>query len=316
MRWLVIVVECLFVFIFIPIIGVNVWESKANSLVQHADVLLGSNPKKAMSLYNKADGLCIGGLSTASNRMYVCEAYGIGIVVNSESQSRGYAFRWGNDVFEVPRDEVEEFRNCITNAEFLYSFAYPDEKYESRTNNLMRAIQSRYFLHSLGRMPRLSIEMERKLWEDSASLTELREVIIDRVGSLANEGVIWAQKELASCYTNGVGVARSDIDAFKWYLKAAEQGDVEAEAIVARCYKDGRGVKKNFNEMIKWLLKAAGHMDSDSAFLLGQCYEEGMGVDQSDERATEWYKKAADQGSLYGKIAATEIEQMDIKGEL
>ena len=49
---------------------------------------------------------------------------------------------------------------------------------------------------------------------------------------------------------------------------------------------------------------------------LGDMYYEGEYVKKNYTKALEWYKKAAEQGSLYGKIASIEIEQMDIKGEL
>ena len=45
-------------------------------------------------------------------------------------------------------------------------------------------------------------------------------------------------------------------------------------------------------------------------------YYEGEYVKKNFNKALEWYHKAADQGSLYGKIASIEIEQMDIKGKL
>ena len=56
------------------------------------------------------------------------------------------------------------------------------------------------------------------------------------------------------------GVAQSDVEAARWFRKAADQGDAEAQ-----CH-------------------------------LGDMFAEGRGEAQNDEEAARWYRKAADQG--------------------
>ena len=125
MRWLVIFVECLFVFVFIPMIGVNIWESKANSIVQHADILLGTNPVEAVKLYRKAYDLCIGGSVGASNRLVVCNNYGIGCSQNLHSNSLKKVFRlW--PVF--PLDEDDGVSEKYHNSKISFIFTWPGEE--------------------------------------------------------------------------------------------------------------------------------------------------------------------------------------------
>ena len=47
----------------------------------------------------------------------------------------------------------------------------------------------------------------------------------------AQEGNAIAQFQLGNCYRLGDGVARDDVQAVTWYLKAAEQNIVEAHDI-------------------------------------------------------------------------------------
>lgn len=335
MRWLVIFVECLFVFVFIPMIGVNVWESKANSIVQHADILLETNPVEAVKLYRKACDLCIGGSVCASNRLVVCNNYGIGCSQNLHSNSLKKVFRlwpvsplfendddevsekyhnskisfiftWpddGNDTSaimfcEIPEECADRFQSEYPLAEYMYTYNSEQGTESSLTNSIAFSIRSYKFLQSIVAMPSLQLEMERKLWEESRCFKELHEALVARIKTRANENDTWAMKELAQCYVTGTGVTKNLRESFDWYLKAAERGDVEAEGIVALCYRDGRGIEKDDGEMVKWLRKSVSHSCSATEFILGQCYETGRGVAKDEKIALEWYKKAASHGNI------------------
>ena len=81
-------------------------------------------------------------------------------------------------------------------------------------------------------------------------------------------------------------------------------------------YYFGILVKKNYKSSFELFLKAAEDGNLYAQEKLGDMYYEGEYVKKNYSKALEWYNKAAAQGSLYAKIAAIEIEQMDIKGEL
>jgi TPR repeat protein len=90
-------------------------------------------------------------------------------------------------------------------------------------------------------------------------------------------------------YEKGEGVSQSDVEAAKWYRKAAEQeNDSALNSLTAMC---NRG-------------------SSVAQFNLGLMYEEGDGVAQDDDEAAKWFQQAADQGH---KIAKSKLDKMKDK---
>lgn len=61
-----------------------------------------------------------------------------------------------------------------------------------------------------------------------------------------------AQFYLGALYAAGVGVPRSDAEAFRWFSRAADQGHSHAMLILAGLYATGRGVEKNNVAAYKW----------------------------------------------------------------
>jgi TPR repeat protein len=66
-----------------------------------------------------------------------------------------------------------------------------------------------------------------------------------RIRMAAEQGNASAQCELGDCYSIGKGVAKDEVEAVKWYLKAAEQGSIRAHSILGYCYANGKGVAKD-----------------------------------------------------------------------
>ena len=63
-------------------------------------------------------------------------------------------------------------------------------------------------------------------------------------------------------YNEGRGVKQSDVKAFEWYLKAANNNNATAQFNIGTSYLDGsNGLPKNKVQAINWLKKAAvnGH---------------------------------------------------------
>jgi TPR repeat protein len=101
---------------------------------------------------------------------------------------------------------------------------------------------------------------------------------------------------LGQCYAEGIGVAKNQLEAVKWFRKAAEQGNADAQYNLGCCYYDGKGVEKDSAEAVKWTRKAAEQNDADAQFSLGDSYGSGKGVEKDDIEAAKWYRKAAEQG--------------------
>jgi hypothetical protein len=119
----------------------------------------------------------------------------------------------------------------------------------------------------------------------------------------ADKDLVQGQTNLAYMYENGLGVKRNHGEAAKWYLRAAHQGDPMAQLAIAKMYYNGLGVSLNLTESVKWFEKSANQGEPSAQINLGFMYENGYGVTRNLARAKFWYQKAADQGDSNGKEA-------------
>ena len=57
-------------------------------------------------------------------------------------------------------------------------------------------------------------------------------------------------------YHYGRGVPQDDLEAVKWFRKAAEQGYAKAQKNLGWMYEQGKGIPRDKSEAIKWYRKA------------------------------------------------------------
>ncbi|CAG8702298.1 1287_t:CDS:1, partial [Ambispora leptoticha] len=130
----------------------------------------------------------------------------------------------------------------------------------------------------------------------------------------------------------GFGTLRNEAEAFKWYLKAAEQGDIIGQLRVAIYFESG--IRKDITKSRYWFEKAANsglaiaqyrlarslqistETDNDDVsnsifwleksakagfdkgiHVLAWIYERGKGVPKDFKKAFHWYKKLEDSKS-------------------
>ncbi|MGA2787721.1 MAG: tetratricopeptide repeat-containing serine protease family protein [Verrucomicrobiota bacterium] len=113
----------------------------------------------------------------------------------------------------------------------------------------------------------------------------------------AERGDAKAQCDLGKCYAEGKDVAQDNVEAAKWYGKAAEQGDAHAEMEFSSMCFYGKGVPQNNAEAIKWLRKAAEQGDAKTEYNVGNYFSLGIGVPKDDTEAGKWFLKAAEKGN-------------------
>jgi hypothetical protein len=79
----------------------------------------------------------------------------------------------------------------------------------------------------------------------------------------AKSGDDEAQFYLGALYSAGVGVPRSDEEAYRWFSRAADQGHAHAMLILAGLYAVGRGVEKDNIKAYKWayIINGASRVD-------------------------------------------------------
>src|SRR5262249_14236837 len=110
-----------------------------------------------------------------------------------------------------------------------------------------------------------------------------------------------AQSMLGNCYIKGQGVHKNDLEAVRWFRRAAEQGDTAGQGNLGWAYCQGEGVAKNPGGGVEWLLQAARQGDDNAQVKLGFCYYRGEGVPKDEVEAYKWWLLAAAKGNEYAK---------------
>ena len=73
-----------------------------------------------------------------------------------------------------------------------------------------------------------------------------------------------AQSNLGAMYETGQGVAEDDVEAVKWYRKAAEQGHATAQYNLGVMHANGRGVVQNYVLAYMWINLSRMQGDEDA----------------------------------------------------
>ena len=83
-------------------------------------------------------------------------------------------------------------------------------------------------------------------------------------------------------WMKGEGVTKDDVEAVKWYRKAAEQGNALAQANLGILFETGRGVPKDDVEAAVWYRKAAEQGNTFAQANLRVLLESGRKAPASD----------------------------------
>jgi len=90
----------------------------------------------------------------------------------------------------------------------------------------------------------------------------------------------------------------SDIEALKWFRRAAQLGERESQNILGLAYQKGRwGVKINAEQAIQWYERAAQQGDTNAMVNLGEIYYRGELVNVDYGKAFSSFEKAYQNGS-------------------
>jgi TPR repeat protein len=155
---------------------------------------------------------------------------------------------------------------------------------------------------------------------------------------LADSGNAQAMFRLGWMSAAGVGMARDEAEAVRWYRRGADAGNANAESALAIALLDGRGVtadpqeglrllrsaaaknhveamfrlghilvsgkmaEKDEVEAARLFTRAAGSGHTPSMVELGQMYSNGTGMQADPSRAALWFKQAADLGNSAGMV--------------
>jgi TPR repeat protein len=79
-----------------------------------------------------------------------------------------------------------------------------------------------------------------------------QESILEEIKKRAETGNAFAQMMLGQRYATGNGVPKDEVEAAKWYRKAALLGDGNAQSSLGHSYANGAGVPKDVVEAYAW----------------------------------------------------------------
>lgn len=85
---------------------------------------------------------------------------------------------------------------------------------------------------------------------------------------------------------------KMNLEAVRWFTKAAKQGNVEAMYNLAECYEYVFGVRHSDRKAFLWYKRAAERGNEDAMWKLGLYYQRGFHIKKDLAIAAEWYDKA------------------------
>lgn len=138
---------------------------------------------------------------------------------------------------------------------------------------------------------------------DEAQARMIARDVIDRIESLADEGVAEAVFLMGTAYDEGLGKTADIATAVQWYRRAANLGHGLARHNLGNVYFEGRGVAQNDSLAVHWWTMAAEGGDAIPQLRLGTMYEEGRGVARNLTEARRWYGLAAARGNADASAA-------------
>ena len=131
--------------------------------------------------------------------------------------------------------------------------------------------------------------------KENENLDEISKKSFIDVESLAENGDIIAQMELADMYASGHGCEENNAECLRWLESSAKGGYWAAMASLGNVYYD----KDNYAEAFKWFEKAANLNYGYAQLCTGILLDCKGDLPKDYEKANEWYRKAADQNTDY-----------------
>ena len=119
--------------------------------------------------------------------------------------------------------------------------------------------------------------------------------LLSQAGEL---GETRAMMELGYIYWEGRdGQDKDELEALRWFEKAAYAGDWGGMLNLAVFCDLGIGAPEDPESAARWYREAAVRGSSDAAYNLGAMYEDGRGVPRDPVTACEFYRRAARKGN-------------------
>jgi TPR repeat protein len=117
---------------------------------------------------------------------------------------------------------------------------------------------------------------------------------------LAQAGNAQAQLQMGDLHYHGHGVKESDVEALRWYERAARQGLSQAQFQAGNMYAYGLGIAPSDLDVDRkaalYYFEAARQGHREAQYGLAILILAGKGVERDEAEADKWMRRAADQG--------------------
>lgn len=139
-----------------------------------------------------------------------------------------------------------------------------------------------------------------------------------RINGNYEEAFKWYMKAAEQGYTKAkeilceIDKRRKAKEKFETLCKDADQGDMESQFELAEYYYTGNdkiNIEQNYLEAVKWYRRAAEYGHGFSLYRLGYCYQFGYGLDKDLDKAMKCYRKALDNGYEQAKEPLNKLEE-------
>ena len=164
--------------------------------------------------------------------------------------------------------------------------------------------------------------IERRAGKRKQKIKIMTEQQIEEIKRKANAGDAEAQYELGLWYLGyyvSEFVPQDDMEAAKWFRKAAEQGHAKAQYSLGLMYDEDNSLgPRDYVEAAKWFRKASEQEHAGAQYNLGLMHDEGKGMPKNSIEAYAWYLLAKANGneesskkifSLEERLTAEQIEK-------
>nr|MBA3449047.1 sel1 repeat family protein [Pseudaminobacter sp.] len=131
----------------------------------------------------------------------------------------------------------------------------------------------------------------------------------------AENGDPAAQTLVAEILSRGLGMARNEADAAKWYARASEQGIPEAQFQYALMLLDGRFVEKDEQEAYALMQAAAEAGNRLAQFNFAQMLVDREAGDKGVAKAVSYYERAAKAGLADAQYAMAQVFANGVGGK-
>jgi TPR repeat protein len=116
---------------------------------------------------------------------------------------------------------------------------------------------------------------------------------------------------LIYCYSQGIGTAKSETEAFTLLKKIADKGHAISQNNVGYAFAKGYGVKKSTQNAYCYFLKAAQNKEPAALYNLAICYLLGYGTEESEHEGLQALYQAH---LLKDKVSSRHLLQMATTG--